>query len=341
MTRELVSRVAARATTRIGHDTRSDEAERAPAPHAQRMTGRPGPHRRRRRLTLRQRRQALFIVLVMPAVGLRLITAAYPLGQTIYRSLTNLDLIQGTNSLVGVSNYAAMTHDPVVRTAVNFTLIFVIVSTVLQLALGLLIALFLNARFRGRGVARALNLLPWAIPTIVAAFAFRWMLDDQFGLITTDVLQPLGYAGAPLTTRTGARASMIAVNVWKNTPFVAAILLAGLQTIPRDLHDAARVDGANAWQRTRYVTIPLLVPTLVTTGLFFLIWQLGSFDLVYGLTFGGPGSATEVLALTIFRQGLLFFDFGYAAAIAVVLIGLVALLSVVGVALFRRYEVST
>jgi multiple sugar transport system permease protein len=294
----------------------------------------------RGRLSFGQKQYLLFVLLVLPAVGLRLLTAAYPIVQTVYRSFTNLDLIVGTGEFIGSANYAALVNDPVVRTSVNFTVIFVVVSTALQLGLGLAIAMFLNAQFRGRMIVRGINLLPWAIPTIVAAYAFRWMLDDQFGIITQQFLAPLGYEGAPLVTRYGARMSLILVNVWKNTPFVAAILLAGLQALPHDVYEAARVDGATAWQRFRHITIPLLIPTLLTTGLFFLIWQLGSFDLVYGLTDGGPGSATELLSLTVFRAGLLFFTFGYGSAIAVVLLILVALMSIIGVMLFRRYQVS-
>lgn len=292
-------------------------------------------------LTFARREYLLFGLLVLPAVGLRLLTAAYPVGQTVWRSLTNLDLISGVGEFVGLANYSALLDDAVFRSSMNFTVIFVVVSTVLQLGLGLAIALLLNAPFRGRIVARGLNLLPWAMPTIVIAFAFRWMLDDQFGLLTQGVLSPLGYENAPLTTRLGARTSLILVNVWKNTPFVAAILLAGLQAVPRHLYEAARIDGANAWQQFRYVTLPLIMPILLTTGLFFLIWQLGSFDLVFGLTDGGPGSATEILGLTVFRTGLLFFQPGYASAISVVLIALVAVLSVAGVMLFRRYQVSS
>ena len=121
---------------------------------------------------------------------------------------------------------------------------------------------------------------------------------------------------------------------------MAIILLAGMQGIPEDLYDAARVDGASAWQRFWMVTVPLIMPLTITMGLFRLVWSLGSFDLVYGLTFGGPGVATSVLALQVFREGILFFKFGFASAISVILLILVAIIGIVGLWLFRRSEVT-
>src|ERR671911_1237372 len=138
-----------------------------------------------RRLWVRpaQRRYLTFLVLVAPIVILRLYTAAYPVAQTAYLSLTNSSLLSGTSEFIGLENYRALANDVTLISAVRFTLIFVLGSTLLQLVIGLLVALLLNARFRGRGFARSINLIPWAIPPIVAAYAFRWLLDDQFGLI--------------------------------------------------------------------------------------------------------------------------------------------------------------
>ena len=130
-----------------------------------------------------QRRYLTFLLLVAPIVILRLSTAAYPIAQTAYLSLTNSSLLSGTNEFIGLENYRALANDFGLHSAIRFTIVFVLGSTLLQLVVGLLIALLLNARFRGRGFARSINLIPWAIPPIVAAYAFRWLLDDQFGLI--------------------------------------------------------------------------------------------------------------------------------------------------------------
>jgi multiple sugar transport system permease protein len=285
------------------------------------------------------RRYFTFFLLIAPIVILRLATAAYPVGRTAYLSMTNSALLSGTNEYVGLDNYRALRDDFGIRSAIEFTIVFVLGSTALELVLGLLVALLLNAKFHGRNGVRSINLIPWAIPTIVAAFAFRWMLDDQFGLITQWIYQITGNHIAPLSSATGARVSLILVNVWKNAPFMAVVFLAGLQGVPDDLYEAAKVDGANGWQRFWAITFPMMLPLLIAQGMFFIVWQLAAFDLIFGLTNGGPGVATVTLSLRIFQEGLLFFKYGFASAISMVLMALVAVVGLVGLALFRRREV--
>ena len=287
-----------------------------------------------------RRRYLLFILLVAPAFLLRLTTAAYPILQTIYLSFTNLDLIKNTNAFVGLQNFMNMPSDYAVRASVTFTIIFVLASTILDLAIGMLIALLLNASFRGRGFARVINLIPWAIPTIVAGYGFRWLLDEQFGLLPYWVNQLTGIRPVIFISPLGAQLAVILVFAWKNAPFVAIVMLAGLQGVPLDIYDAAKVDGANAWQRFWRITLPLIMPLTVTMVLFWMVWSLANFDLVYGLTQGGPGVATSVLALEIFREGIMFFKFGFASALSVILLILVAILGVFGLWLFRKAEVS-
>jgi multiple sugar transport system permease protein len=183
-------------------------------------------------------------------------------------------------------------------------------------------------------------LIPWAIPTIVAGYAFRWLLDDQFGLIPYWMNLISGTRMVAFIDPVSARIAVILVHVWKDAPFMAFIFLAGLQGVPLDLYEAARVDGANAWHRFWHITLPLVMPLTITMGLFRVVWSLGSFDLVYGLTQGGPGVATSVLALQVFREGIMFFKFGFASAISVVLLIVVAIVGAIGLWLFRRSEVS-
>lgn len=287
-----------------------------------------------------QRRYLLFILLVAPAFILRLTTAAYPILQTIYLSFTNLNLIRNTNDFIGLENYPTLVTDYGVRQALSFTIMLVVGSTVLDLVVGMLIALLLNERFRGTGFARTINLIPWAIPTIAAGYAFRWLLDDQFGLIPYWVNQLSGVRLVIFVSPISAQVAVILAHVWKDAPFMAFIFLAGLQGVPLDLYDAAKVDGANAWQRFWSITVPLIMPLTITMGLFRLVWSLGSFDLVYGLTQGGPGVATSVLALQIFREGIMFFKFGFASTISVILLILVGIAGVVGLWLFRRVDVT-
>jgi multiple sugar transport system permease protein len=287
-----------------------------------------------------RRRYLLFVLLIAPAFILRIVTAVYPIVQTIQLSFTNLDLIKNTNAFVGLNNYRTMLVDPSVKGALTFTTMMVVASTVLDLVIGMLIALLLNANFRGRGFARTINLIPWAVPTIVAGYVFRWLLDDQFGLLTTWIFQITGVHVAAFINVIAARLIVILAYVWKDAPFIAVIFLAGLQGVPEELYDAAKVDGANAWNRFWAITIPLIMPLTVTMGMFRLLWSLGNFDLVFGLTQGGPGVATSVLALQVFRTGILFFKFGMASAISIVLLIFVAIIGVVGLWLFRKTEVS-
>ena len=294
----------------------------------------------KRRMNSQTRRYLLFFVLVGPAVLLRLLTAVYPVLHTIYLSFHKMDLMSDQTTFVGLTNYVKVFSDYNNRDIFSFTLIFIICSVALQLILGLATANLLNAEFRGRNMVRTINLIPWAIPTIVAGLAFRWMLDDQYGLVTDWLFRLTGDRYELLVHPFTARLCVILVNVWKNTPFMAVVLLAGLQSVPVELYEAARIDGASSLQNFRYITLPMSTSLLVTLGLFFFIWQLANFDLMLGMTHGGPGLATTVISYTIFQQGMLWFNWGMASALGVCLIIIVAFVGIIGLGLFRRYDVS-
>ena len=288
-----------------------------------------------------QRRRAMtFAALVIPVFALRLVTSAYPIANTIWLSFTNLQLIDQTNAFVGLENFVKMPQDPAIQSALGFTIVNVLVSSALQLVFGLLIALLLNANHRGRNFGRSINLIPWAIPGIAAAYAFKWLLDDQFGLVPEWIHLVTGVRPLIFLTVFGARTALILLTLWKSVSFTAILFLAGLQGVPVELYEAARVDGANAWQRFWSITLPLVMPLIVTMSLFLMIGQLGGIDLAYGLTGGGPGTATATVGLRVFQEGLLFYKFGYASAIAVVLLLVIALLGLVGVFANRKVEVN-
>lgn len=280
----------------------------------------------------------IFAALVAPVLLLRLATAAYPIGQTLWLSITDTHLFDSEHSFVGFNNYRMLLADPDFRSILGFSIIFIIASTVLEIVFGLAIASMLNSKFKGRLLARTMNLIPWAIPTIVAAYAFQWMLDDQFGMFSHWISQFTGVRPAVFNTASSARITLILVNVWKNASFMAIIFLAGLQGVPEELYEAAKVDGAGPLRRFWKITLPMLMPLLITMGMYFLIWQLANFDLVYGLTSGGPGIATTIIPLNIFHEGLIFFKFGYASAISVILMIIVAILGLLGVTQFRRFN---
>jgi ABC-type sugar transport system permease subunit len=220
--------------------------------------------------------------------------------------------------MVGWQNYVDLAEDPVAMESLVTTLIFVGVTIPLELLLGLGIALVLNDVFHGRGLLRAVVLIPWAIPTVVSSQMWRFIFNDRYGLINFiffggDVSRYL----APLADPHLALVAIMAAEIWKTTPFAALILLAGLQGIPDDLYEAASIDGATAWQKFRHVTVPLIRPALLLALLFRTIDSLRVFDLVFVTTQGGPADATNVLQFYGYKKTFAEGMVGYGSAIAV------------------------
>ncbi len=266
------------------------------------------------------------VLLVGPALGILALFAFYPIVGSFWLSLHRIVLsLPGVGEpFVGLANYAELAQGSGVRRSVGVTLFCGGVSTALEVALGLGLALCLHASFRGRGLARAIALVPWAIPTVVASQMWRFLLNDRFG--------PVAYylfgGGAPLAEAGTALASIIAADVWKTTSFVALIVLAGLQAIPDDLYEAAAVDGAGPFRRFRSVTLPLVLPALLAAVLFRTIDAFRVFDLVFVMTQGGPADATNVLQYMgykrMFGEGML----GSGAAISTVVFGMTLVASI-------------
>ena len=200
------------------------------------------------------------------------------------------------------------------------TLFFTAASVGIELVLGLVLALALNRAYRGRGLVRAAVLIPWAIPTVVAALLWRFMFDSQAG-IANAVAMGVGLMDEPFVWfihATAAWVPVILADVWKMTPFVTLLLLAGLQNIDASLYEAARIDGASPWQQFRHVTLPLLKPAILVALIFRTLDAFRVFDLIYVLTGGGPGTSTEPIALYTFNSLLQNLRFGYGSALSVV-----------------------
>jgi multiple sugar transport system permease protein len=286
-----------------------------------------------------RRRYLIAFLLLLPAAGIRLFTTLYPFAQTVYLSTTNYNPMFPPAKSIGLANYVRLSNDVGVRSTVVFTIIFVLASTVLELIIGIGIASLLNSAFHGRTLARAINLIPWAIPMVVAAIGFSWMFDKEYGLISDLFGRVTGLHINWLTNYTTARIAVIMTNVWKSAPFLGLVFLAALQGVPQELYEAARVDGANRVQTFWSITIPLILPQALTMGLFMLIWQLASFDLIYAMTGGGPGFATSVLAYTIYQAAFGGLNFGYASAISMVLFAVVFIMGGAALLLYRRVEV--
>lgn len=287
----------------------------------------------RRSVAAQRRRDAGWFLL--PLLAALLIVAGWPLARTVWLSFTDASLAGGAHGFVGIENYAFLVEDPDWWRAVRNTLVFASVSVALETALGLGIALVLDAQIRGRGVLRAAVLVPWAIPTVVSAQLWAWMLHDQYGIIN-EALLALGVIEAPqawLADRTLAMASVIAVDVWKTTPFMVLLLLAALQTVPAELHEAAQVDGAGAIRRFMVVTLPVIRPALLVAVIFRTLDALRIFDLIYVMV--GNASATATMAVYARQHMVDFQDAGYGSAASTLLFAVIALATALFITLGR------
>jgi multiple sugar transport system permease protein len=261
------------------------------------------------------------LLLLAPAAAALAVFSLYPLVESFRLSGRRLILALpalGSPS-VGLANFAELAADPVARRALATTFVFVAVSTAAELCLGLVIALAINERFPGRGALRACVLIPWAVPTVVASQMWRFLWNDQYGLINYALYggHLAGYR-AWLATPAGALGALIVADVWKTSSFAALLILAGLQLIPPELYEAARIDGAGRWQRFRHVTLPLVKPALLLALLFRTVDAFRVFDLAFVMTQGGPADATTVLQLYGWRQMFAEGMVGYGAAVSVV-----------------------
>jgi multiple sugar transport system permease protein len=268
-----------------------------------------------------QSRGALGLLFMLPAAVLLLLFLAYPLGLGVWLGFTD-EKIGRPGIFIGFENYQYLWSDSVFWLSVFNTLLYTIVASALKFGLGLWLALLLNERLPFKAFFRAIVLLPWVVPTVLSAIAFWWIYDAQFSILSW-VLIKFGWIDAPINflgDPNNARASVIAANVWRGIPFVAITLLAGLQTIPPSLYEAATLDGATSWQRFRYVTLPMLTPIIAIVMTFSVLFTFTDFQLIYVLTRGGPVNATHLMATLSFQRGISGGNLGEGAAIAVAMI---------------------
>ncbi|MBV7297174.1 carbohydrate ABC transporter permease [Enterovibrio paralichthyis] len=272
-----------------------------------------------------------------PMIITLVMVAGWPLLRTFWFSLTNATLDgSGVAEFIGLDNYFiyedgefyGILFDPTWWQAVWNTLYFAVVSVSLETILGIIVALVLNTKFRGQGLVRAAVLVPWAIPTIVSAKMWGWMLHDQFGIVN-DFLMTLGLIAAPLAWTADSDLSLnvvIAVDVWKTTPFMALLVLAALQMLPSDCYEAARIDGIHPVKVFFKVTLPLIMPAVMVAVVFRALDALRVFDLIYVLT---PSNEATMSMSVYARQNLVDFqDVGYGSAASTLLFFIVALCTV-------------
>ncbi len=283
----------------------------------------------------RQRARSAWLFL-LPTLAVLALVAGWPLLRTFWLSLTDANIAElEAARFVGLDNFAMVLEDPIWWRSVWNTFSFAGISVALETVLGMMIALVLHQRFRGRGVMRAAILVPWAIPTVVSAKMWGWMFHDQFGVIN-EVLLHLGVIEERLAWAADAELSMaaiIAVDVWKTTPFMALLLLAALQMLPEDIYEAAKLDGAHPVRVFFQVTLPLIRGPLLVAVIFRVLDALRVFDLFYILT----SSSEESLSMAVYarQQMFEFGDLGLGAAAASLLFALIALFTVVYLALGR------
>ncbi len=266
----------------------------------------------------RLRAAKLYLIPMLLALAL---VAGWPLFRTIYFSFTNASLTDLYNAkFVGFNNYFKITtlksgktlyggllSDPVWWNALWNTVRFSVISVTLETFFGMIVALVLNAEFKGRGIVRAAILIPWAIPTIVSARMWGWMLHDQFGILN-DMFVRLGLIAAPIAWAASADTAMYAVlmvDVWKTTPFMALLILAGLQMVPGDIYEAAKVDGVHPVKVFFKITLPLVKPALMVAVIFRMLDAMRIFDLIYILT---PNSSSTKTLSVLARENLFDFD---------------------------------
>jgi multiple sugar transport system permease protein len=278
--------------------------------------------------------RTLAYLLIAPTIFVLLALSIYPLFYSIKTSL------QSESGNWTLQNFVRLVGDQFFLSALGHTLVYAVVALTLEFLIGLALALLLNAQLRARGLARALLLLPMMLPPVVVGVVWRLMLNSNFGAVN-GTLKGFGLNTEALTWTASpklAMASVIIADVWQWTPFMFLILLAGLQAIPQEPYEAALIDGSNAWQTFRHVTLPLLKPAILIALLLRTMDLLRVFDQIFILTEGGPGFATETVSLYIYRTAFRFSNFGYAAAMSFVLLLITNMISVGYIRLLQTEE---
>jgi len=284
-------------------------------------------------------------LLALPALAIIALVSVFPIAWTFWESLHLDDLRMPWlgRPFIGWDNYLELLTDRRLWSAFGHTAFFAGTSVALELAAGLALALLLDRVVRARSLIRTVVVLPWAIPTVVAALVWRFMFESPGGLASAGLVQ-LGIAAPTwFADERAAWVPLVLADVWKTTPFVALLLLAGLQNIDRTLYEAADVDGATSWQQFTGITLPLLTPAILVAALFRLLDAFRVFDVVFVMTLGGPGTATETVALYTFNTLMQHLRFGYGSALSVLTFAVTFALAVVairafGVAVFPERE---
>jgi multiple sugar transport system permease protein len=285
------------------------------------------------RFSLELRRHMVGWSMIAPTIAIILLILVYPILQSGVLSLTD-----ETGGFVGFAHYEQLMRTDRFWSSLKVTLIFTALSVPLELVFGIALAVLLNEHFRGKGIARLAVLFPWALPTALNALIWRWMYNSDYGVFNSVMLdagladRPINWLGDPGL----AMASMVIVAVWKTSSFMALIVLAGLQSIPKDLYEAGRLDGMTRWQEFRQITLPLLKGPIIVALILRSMDALRTFELAFNLTDGGPVGSTETLSLYAYEVLFGYVEFNLGAAIVVVQFLVIFALSLVYIFLSRE-----
>lgn len=241
-----------------------------------------------------------------------------PIVYSLVTSVCHYNMAERAFEFVGLKNYAAMFADKYFLNSMKLTLVFTVLSVFFEIALGIGIAVVLNQKFFGRGFVRGLMILPWALPSVVNAVMWKWILNGNYGVLNA-LLMKIGILSEPyvwLGQQKSAFVCMLIVNIWKETPYVVLLTIAALANIPDDVYEAAKIDGANSWKSFWTITLPMIKPVVLILTITKTIWALQTFDLVHILTAGGPAAGTELLSFYIHKNTFKFLDFGYGSAMS-------------------------
>jgi ABC-type sugar transport system permease subunit len=271
------------------------------------------------RLPLRARKRLVGVAMALPGILVIAVFILFPVVDAVRISLYDIDVMSDRQTFVGFANYIEAFRNPKFGQVLLNTAIWSVGSLIGQFAVGFVAALLINRDLPGMKLVRSVLLMPYVVPVIAVALVTRWLLDGSYGILSHSLQQAglLAHDQSALASPTGAMIAVIVANVWRSFPFVMIAYWAAMQGIPREQYEAARIDGANRWQELVYVTLPNLVPVTVALLVLRLFWTVTYFDLVWLVTQGGPGSATEHWPLWIYQEAMGFFRFGQAAAIAV------------------------
>jgi len=277
--------------------------------------------------------------MLAPALGFILTFILYPLGLNFSTSFQHRVFTEPmANRFVGLANYVKIATDPTFWLVLRQSALWVTGSLAFQFLLGLALALLLNERFPARGLYRSLILSPWAISGVIIAIMWKWMYNPQVGVLN-EILVRLGLVShrlAFLADPSTALPAVIFTNIWRGTPFFAVMLLAALQAVPKELYEAAAMDGAGPWQRFLHVTLPSIVPMIFAALLLRTIWIFNDVDLIFVMTDGGPVRASETLATFLYKKASRDLDFGMGSALAMVMFAILMTITALYYRAFRR-----